>query len=621
MCGINGFTFRDEALLDNMSQATKHRGPDDCGAWFADNVSLGHNRLSIIDLSSAGHQPMVSTTGQLAITYNGELYNFQELKQELAGLYDFRTKTDTEVILAAYQIWGHECLNKFNGMFAFAIWDKGRQELFLARDQMGIKPIYYYWDGARFIFSSEIKGILCHPIERELNREAVNIFFRLLYVPEPMTPWENIYKLPVAHYAVVRRRELTVKRYWQIKSFDTLKDKSQIKEQIRQTFVQAVNRQLISDRPLGLYLSGGIDSTALLGAMSAVSPHPVRTFSVGFDIREQWDKYNSDFNLAKRSSQFFGSQHHEILIGPQHIKDNFEKVIWHADDLVVNHTQPTMYALAAMAKKNVDVFLTGDGGDEIFAGYGRYYLNAWLDRIQFIPRVLHQNRISEWLFKELGKVDLYEKVNAKSFIDRWAVFMLQKEAIVSRFLRPDFNNAGITKEIISDKFRPDTGLVLPKDSTKALMYADLVTWLVDDALNRGDRMSMAHGLEARVPFLDADLVVLAMNIPARFNLDSRQQGKRLFREALREYIPGFVYNEPKRGWFSPVAKWLRGDLRIWAEEILSPGYNRAAEEYLDFGVINDIWQKHLQGEKYALNTIWSLLTFQVWYRIFISQGH
>ncbi len=616
MCGINGFTFKDEALLDRMLQTTKHRGPDDQGAWFGENISLGHNRLSIIDLSAAGHQPMASASGNLIITYNGELYNFQELKQELAGRYDWRTKTDTEVILAAYQIWGYECVKKFNGMFAFAIWDKNRQELFLARDQMGIKPLYYYGDGTRFIFSSEIKGILCHPVERKLNHKAANIFFRLLYVPEPMTPWENIYKLPAAHYAVVRAGAVETKRYWQIYSFDVLKDKTQIKEQIRQTFTRAVSRQLVSDKPLGLYLSGGIDSTALLGAMSAISPHPVRTFSVGFDIKEQWDKYNSDFKLAKRSSQWFGSEHHEILIGPRDIKDNFEKVVWHADDLVTNHTQPTMYTLAVAAKKNVDVFLTGDGGDEIFAGYDRYYLNTWLSRLQFIPRAWRRNWLSEQLFKWRGKSDLYEKMNTESFIDRWAVFMLQKEAWVARFLKPDFNNGQITKKVIGAKFAPGGGRVFPKDLTKGLMYADLTTWLVDDALNRGDRMSMAHGLEARVPFLDIDLVSLAMDIPARFNLGSRQQGKRLLREALKEYIPDFIYNEPKRGWFSPVAKWLRGDLRDWAEAILSPGYNESAGEFLDFAAINDIWQKHLNGEKYALNTIWSLLTWQVWYRKF-----
>ncbi len=390
MCGINGFTFKDEALLDRMLQTTKHRGPDDQGAWFGENISLGHNRLSIIDLSAAGHQPMASASGNLIITYNGELYNFQELKQELAGRYDWRTKTDTEVILAAYQIWGYECVKKFNGMFAFAIWDKNRQELFLARDQMGIKPLYYYGDGTRFIFSSEIKGILCHPVERKLNHKAANIFFRLLYVPEPMTPWENIYKLPAAHYAVVRAGAVETKRYWQIYSFDVLKDKTQIKEQIRQTFTRAVSRQLVSDKPLGLYLSGGIDSTALLGAMSAISPHPVRTFSVGFDIKEQWDKYNSDFKLAKRSSQWFGSEHHEILIGPRDIKDNFEKVVWHADDLVTNHTQPTMYTLAVAAKKNVDVFLTGDGGDEAFAGYDRYRAAQLAARLDCIPRLLRR---------------------------------------------------------------------------------------------------------------------------------------------------------------------------------------------------------------------------------------
>lgn len=612
MCGINGFTFKDKERLDQMLKQTKHRGPDDIGVWLDERVSFGHNRLSIIDPSPAGHQPMESADGRVVITYNGELYNYRELRAELEGNYPFRTKTDTEVILAAYQKWGIKCVEKFNGMFALAIWDREKQELFLARDQIGIKPLYYYWDEQQFIFSSEIKAILRHPIRRELNLDALNMFFRLLYVPEPHTPWQNIYKFPPAHYAVVKSGKLQFTRYWQTEKFDDLKDKEEIKSSIRQTVTAAVKRQLVSDRPLGLYLSGGIDSTVLLGLMSEIAGHKVKTFSVGFSTDIQPEKYNADFEIAKKTSAYFSAEHTSIMMSAGDIRNNFEKVIWHADDLVSNHTQTAMYILARATKPHVAVALSGDGGDELFTGYDRYYLNHLIDRWQYLPVWARQNFVTAGLFGGLGKSGLLQKLNTKPGIDRLLLFMAQKETVLSQVLTPDFNNANITRDFLNRKFFINTGSLLPKDSTKGLQYLDMQTWLLDDALNRADRMSMAHGLEVRVPLLDKDVVELATRIPAKYNLDSRTQGKKLFKEALREYIPDFVYNEPKRGWFSPVAKWLRGDLKDWAQEILSPSYNPAASGHLDFDAIQTVFDKHLTGQAYGLNTIWPILTFQVW---------
>ena len=616
MCGINGFNFKDEPLLRQMLEQTKHRGPDDQGAWFDDHVSLGHNRLSIIDLSPAGHQPMKSIDGHLAITYNGELYNYRELRAELKGSYPFRTKTDTEVILAAYQKWGQGCVKKFNGMFALAIWDQEKQELFLARDQIGIKPLYYYWDGKRFIFSSEIKAILKHPLAPKLNHDALNMFFRLLYVPEPHTPWQNIYKFPPAHFAVVKNGQMQITRYWQIEKFDDLKDQEDIKSSIRQTITAAVKRQLVSDRPLGLYLSGGIDSTVLLGLMSEISGHKAQTFSVGFATDIQSEKYNADFAIAKKTSAYFGSEHTSLMMSARDVRDNFAKVVWQADDLVSNHTQPAMYILAQATKPHVAVALSGDGGDELFAGYDRYYLNHLIDRWQYLPAWLRNNFISQRFFNLAGKIDLFNKLNTLSGVDRLLLFMAQKETTLGQVLNPDFNRPGVTRDFFNKKFFANSGALNPKDSTKALQYLDMQTWLLDDALNRTDRMSMAHGLEVRVPLLDKDLVELAMRIPAKYNMDSRTSGKKLFKEAMQEYLPDFVYNEPKRGFFSPMAKWLRGDLKDWAQEILSPDYNPAAQEYLDFKAIRTVFDSHLSGRQYALNTIWSLLTFQVWLKQF-----
>jgi len=273
-----------------------------------------------------------------------------------------------------------------------------------------------------------------------------------------------------------------------------------------------------------------------------------------------------------------------------------------------------MHALAKFAKQKVDVVLTGDGGDEIFAGYDRYYLNAMLDKMQMIPRFARKNIITKSLLSVINKKDIYHKLNIERPVDRFEEFMLQKEDMISRFLNPEFNQNSVTHDFLDKKFSNPSNFVLPKDSTKFLMYSDLCGWLLDDALNRGDRMSMAHGLEARVPFLDIDLVKLAMQIPAKFNLDTKEHGKKIFRQALEEYIPDFVLNEPKRGWFSPVAKWLRGDLKDWAREILSEDYNLNTKDIFDFNEIQKIFDGHLSGQKYALNTIWSILVFQVWYK-------
>ncbi|MEK9153438.1 MAG: asparagine synthase (glutamine-hydrolyzing) [Patescibacteria group bacterium] len=613
MCGINGFNFKNENQIRKMNLLTSHRGPDGTRFFCDDEISLGHNRLSILDLREEASQPMFSGDGNLVIVFNGEIYNFLEIKSELQKDYNFKTDSDTEVILAAYQKWGSRCLNRLNGIFAFAIWDKEKQELFIARDHLGVKPFYYYFDGDKFIFSSEIKSILAHPVERRLDQEALNIYFRLLYIPEPHTPWKNIFKLPPAHFAVLKNGKLEIKQYWKISHFDCLSDEQEIKGLIKGHFKEAVSRQLISDRPLGIYLSGGIDSTAILGRVSELRSKPAQTFTVGFEVEsEHRAKFNADFELARKTSRFFKSEHHEVMLKARAVADNFEKVVWHGDDLVSNHTQTAMYVLSGMTKNHADVVLSGDGGDELFGGYDRYYLNYTLDRIQRLPKALRENFLAKFLFKLSGKQNLYDKLNIEPGIDRFLSFMSQKEADLS-FLQKDFNQPEATRNFIGKKFF-SSGEKL--DFTKKMQYLDIKTWLLDDALNRSDRMSMAHGVEQRVPILDKEMVELSMAIPPSFGMDGQKSGKRIFKESLREYIPDFVYNQPKRGWFSPVAKWLRSDLKGWAYDILSPGYNPETEAYFDFAKVRKILDRHISGEKYALNPIWPLLTFQAWFKLF-----
>ncbi len=610
MCGINGFNFRDQNLIQAMVKKTSHRGPDDSGILLEENISLGHNRLSIIDLSPAGHQPMLSPDKNLAIVYNGEIYNFASIKKELEekGCI-FKSKTDTEVILLGFQEWGVKIFDKLNGIFALAIWDKKSQTLYLARDPFGVKPLYYFWQNNKLIFSSEIKSILEHPIKRILNIRALNIYFRFLYIPEPETAFENIFKLPAGHYLMIKNNQLDIKRYYNLSNSQEYTDYQQATNDLRHTFDMAVKSQLMSDRPLGLFLSGGFDSTAILGSMQQHVAQPVKTFTVGFKTDIDYEKYNADAILAKKTAEYYHTDHQQIDIAPQDIIDNFSKVAYQMDDLASNHIQVANYLLAKFAKQKVDVILGGDGGDELFAGYERYYLNYWIDRWQRFPQHLRDNFLTRHIAKIVKKENVFKKVNISNVQDRFFSYMAQKEDQVSSVLHSGVNDLETVQDYWQSFF-----VNFGQDYTKNSMILDIKTWLAEESLLRSDKLSMAWALEQRVPILDKNMVELAFNIPTAWKINKRQQGKKIFIEALQDYFPEYLFSEKKRGWFSPAAKWLRGDLKDFAQELLSPGFNTETKQYLDYTKINQLFQGHLDQKEYALNMIWAVMTFQAWYK-------
>ncbi len=378
MCAINGFNFIDKNLILKMNRVTSHRGPDNAGIFLGDNVSLGHNRLSIIDLSSIANQPMVSNDGNLVIVFNGEIYNFLELKSELENSYQFKTKSDTEVVLAAYEKWGTACVRKFNGIFAFAMLDKNNGRILLARDHIGIKPLYYFHrplassGGVKFIFSSEVKAILENKsVPRILNRQALNHYFRVLYVPEPLTMFEGIYKLPPASIASLdlKRNILMIENYWDPSENghkDKITCKKEIADLLRKKISASVKRQIVSDKPLGIFLSGGIDSSAVLDSLSEIK-NSIDTFSVGFELSlaEESEKFNKDFYLARKTAKHYNTNHHEVFLASDDVVDLFEKSVWHMDDPVSNPTSIARLKLAQLAKKKVDVILSGEGGGRV----------------------------------------------------------------------------------------------------------------------------------------------------------------------------------------------------------------------------------------------------------------
>jgi len=616
MCGINGFTFGNEELIRQMNQLVKHRGPDDDGVFVNEQVSFGHTRLAILDLSPKGHQPMWSFDNQLVIVFNGEIYNFQDVRKELIERgYSFHSESDTEVLLAAYHADGPECLKKLNGIFAFAIWDLRCRELFVARDRVGVKPLYYCTRGKDLIFSSELKAILAHDIPRILDQEALNIYLRLLYVPAPLTMLRGIRKLEAGSYLLWRDGQLRQERYWQPSDFSDLATPDEAREQIRFLLKDAVRLQLISDRPVGVFLSGGIDSTVITALASEALGRQVKTFSVGFDI---WpEKYNADVALARETSQHFGTDHHEFIITGKDAAETLPQVVYHMDEPVANATQIATYLLSKYTREQVVVCLGGDGGDELFGGYERYRLSRLISRFQRLPRVAQKTTLM-FLLGEKGR-GKREKFQIPPGGERYLAFMAQKESAVSRVLRQDYNNPDTTNKFYARQYfnselrTPNSELNI--DFEKHFMLADIRSWLVDESLIRTDKMSMAWGLEQRVPILDHRLLELALKIPTNWKIQGKNT-KAIFKEALKEYLPEHVLRQPKRGWSSPASHWLRTDLKDLAYQALAGDYTSDTKEIFDFAAIRVMLDRHISKEEYQMNLLWALLHFQMWYRRF-----
>src|SRR3989344_3524976 len=562
MCAINGFNWNDEELAKKMNVVPSHRGPDGTRVWSDGAITLGHNRLAIIDLDQRANQPMANASDNLVITYNGELYNYKELKSQLD--YPWKTESDTEVILAAYEKWGAKMLEKFNGIFAFAIRDKNKLELFVARDRSGIKPLYYYLEGNKFIFSSEIKAILEHDIPRKLDHDAYAHYMTVLFTPGPFTLFKNIKKFPPSHFATLKDGKLNLTHYSHSNSHLGIGSPSGAKEGNLKSIIEtAVQRQLVSDRPVGLYLSGGIDSSVVLACMRKVTAD-VDTFSVGFELAdsEQSEKFNADFELARRSAEFFKTRHHEVLLPREGLIENLEKAIWHLDEPLGNATVIPQLVLAEFTKQFATVALTGDGGDELFGGYPRYQKSRWLDSTPFLSNP----------------------------ISRFAKFMFQSDSPVL----PDK-----TREFFEQNFPRGSGNV-----TAQLMNIDRQTWLIDEALLRTDKMNMASGVEARVPFLDEEVITFAASIPVREKLS--RGGKGILKDAFESELPSYLLAQPKRGFFAPAAKWLR-----------RPEFIELAHElFRDKPEFIKLLDEHISKRAYHAPIIWAELAFQIWVKKF-----
>ncbi len=583
MCGISGFNWKDEERVREMVSALSYRGPDANGVFVDEGISLGHNRLSIIDLSADANQPMFDNKNELSIVFNGEIYNFQELKKELEGEYEFKTKSDTEVILAGYRKWGREVVEKLNGMFAFAIWDKRDDSLYCARDHIGMKPFYYFWDPSmgsgqvkKFIFASEIRAILRHDIPRRLNLEAFNHYMRILYTPEPMTLVENLYKLPPSHSLLLKDGEISIKEYGQIVPNRSKLSYEDATSSLRSKVMEAVERHLVSDVPVGVYLSGGIDSSLVLSAMSKIHKG-IKTFTIGFDVEgeDNKKKFNADFDLAQKTAEFFKTKHHPIVVSVKEALNALEEVVEHNSDPISNPTSIAMLLLARHAKKYVSVVLTGNAGDELFGGYDRY-------RKALIARLLYTTP------------------------DLFAKFMFEKDDKLSRV-------------ISHTVFIPDSKIkryyekyLVGSDVADSLMNADRRSWLPDHFFMLSDKMSMASALEERMPLADKELLTFSRSVPRQYKVDVFKT-KKILKNAFKEDLPDFLFDQPKRGWFSPAAKWFRDpEFSKFARGVLSEDYYVGSKSLFNWKEVQEMLDRHINKKEYNLTLLWAILTFQMW---------
>jgi asparagine synthase (glutamine-hydrolysing) len=609
MCGFNGFTYHDPALLRRMHEITRHRGPDGEGFFETPELSLAHNRLAIIDLSEAGRQPMPSTDGRYVLVFNGELYNYQDLRGELEARGEiFRTRTDTEVLLRMLTLFGKDGLKRLNGIFACVLWDTQEERLWLIRDPMGVKPLYYREEQGRIWFSSEIKSLVrVGSGKPALDVTSLGIYLRLLYVPAPRTMFTGIYKVPAGHLLEWQKGKRSVQSYAVQEKSSSPKTYAEACERVQVLSQAAVKRQLVSDRPIGLFLSGGLDSSILLAAMRAEVSAPIQTYTVSYTSAVDAQKYNADAELARRTAAYFKTEHHEVLVTPQEVRDCFDEVAWHMDEPIANHVQPATYLLAKSARRQITVALGGDGGDELFGGYARYWYQAKIEQLRryglggpahllaaLAPRTKFGSR-ARLVAEPLGS-------------HRHLAFLLQKEQEVARLLRPGIPSVLPALESIFDPlFMPQSD-----DPVNQSMAADLPTWLAEESLMRTDKMTMAHGLEARVPFLDLDLVRFASSIPSRWKIGTREQGKRIFLDAWRHKLPAHIVSQEKRAFMSPAAKWIRDPLYGFMQERLREGAAGSLNEYIDFSAALQMLEQHVEKRQYHLHLLWALLTLQTW---------
>jgi asparagine synthase (glutamine-hydrolysing) len=651
MCGICGEIdfYNKNVRVDSvrkMCDVLGHRGPDDEGMVFIQDdkllevgrpspayldengfkVGLGHRRLSIIDLSKAAHQPMSNEDRTIWIVFNGEIYNFQELREGLEKKgHRFKSKSDTEVILHGYEEWGVECLSHFRGMFAFAIWDSRLQQLFMARDRLGKKPLVYTHQNGHLAFASEIKALLQIPgFERKVNHHALHHYLTYQYVPSPDSIFESIKKLPPAHYLLYDRNgNIRIERYWKLKfnpNHQTYTDAQELGDRIRTELEESVKLRLISDVPLGAFLSGGVDSSLIVGIMAKFSEKPVKTFSIGFE-----EKDFDELSYARLVSNHFATEHHEFVVKPNAI-EMLPKLVWHYNEPFADSSAIPTYCVANMTKDFVKVVLTGDAGDENFAGYPRYLRSRWGASFTKIPEKLRRNLLPSflralstlgWREKTLNRLsDFMESLctdQARNYAEQIKVFNAKE--------KEDIYTVDFCKRV--EKIDPLDFLLNKfgesgtEDPLEQLLYVDMNSYLPEDLLVKMDIATMANSLEARVPFLDHKFMELVAGIPSQLKLKGSKT-KFILKTAFNGFLPDAIFKRRKMGFGVPVSRWFRNELKDYVYDILLDPrtLNRG---YFKREGVERLLNNHIELRYDHSARIWSLLFLEMWFRVFVDR--
>ena len=627
MCGICGKLALDgttpqKDLILKMSDTLRHRGPDDEGIYIGKNIGLGHRRLSIIDLST-GHQPLSNEDDTIWIVFNGEIYNFLEIRPNLISRgHRFKTKTDTETVIHLYEEYGVDCVQHLRGMFALAIWDEKKRRLFLARDRIGKKPLCYSFTKNSFVFASELKAILEDiDINKEINLEAIHHYLTYQYVPSPLTIFTQIKKLPPGHIMVVEDGKIKrLERYWRPEyTPKTSLSEPEIIESILEILKEATRIRLISDVPLGAFLSGGIDSSATVAMMSQLMDKPVKTFSIGFP-----EASFNELSFARVIADRFKTEHHEEIVKPDAL-DILPKIVWHYNEPYADSSCIPTYYLSQMTRQNVTVALNGDGGDEIFAGYERYLAYKLTSYYEKVPKFIRDGILNtlkafpesslrqDFIRKAKRFTEVMTEPKERRYIRWLSIFSNEmKERIYSEEMKERMRSID-SVEMVADSFKRSG----TDDLLDTLLFVDTLNYLPEDLMVKVDIASMAHSLECRSPFLDHKLVEFAASIPSCLKLKGRKT-KYILKKALAKILPEEILNRGKMGFGVPLSFWFRRELKDYTQEILL--CKKADRGYFEQKEIKNLIEEHTSGRTNHSYRIFSLLMLELWHQTFVDKG-
>ncbi len=625
MCGICGIYYPDGRSVDlkRLKAANDliiHRGPDDEGFHAEDGLGLAMRRLSVIDLNT-GHQPLSYADNSLWIVFNGEIYNFQELKKELeAEGFKFKTHSDTEVILALYQKMGDQCLSRLRGMFAFALWDKSKKRLLLARDRIGKKPLVYHQNANFIAFASEMRCLFAlENISREVNPEAIDLFLSLQYIPSPQSIYAEVKKLPPGHKLIYQNGQTTIEPYWELPLGQSPLQISveEAKSRIREKLKESVKLRMISDVPIGAFLSGGIDSSIIVALMSELSSRPVKTFSIGFDEKEF-----SELPFARQVAKKYGCEHTEFIVSPK-MAEILPKLAWHYGEPYADPSALPSYYVSRETRKHVTVALNGDGGDENFAGYVRYFAMKLGRTFDHLPRPalgalkMAAENLPEydapygffWRLKRFFRSAVFSDLPNRHL--KMAGFFSEedKEGLYqSDFLKRLGQSQGEAARYFANFF----SRAQKEDFLNKLLYVDFKTYLPECLMTKMDIASMANSLEARSPFLDHEFVELVFRLPGSLKLKGLRGHKWILKEAFKDKLPPEILNRKKMGFGIPLGAWFRGPLKdFWRAHVLSP--EALKRGYFEEKTLRRIWEEHQSGRRDHGYRLWALLMLELWH--------